>query len=57
MAAKPPLLELRSQLGSSQDSLLLLESQMPPAISDGEDTLRECVLVRFQCRLLLGLLI
>lgn len=39
MAAKPPLLELRSQIGPCQDRLLRIESQVPHATSDAENML------------------
>ena len=49
MAAKPPLLKLWSQLGPSQDCPPLLDSQMPPRMSDAEYMLRMCVLLRPNC--------
>jgi hypothetical protein len=49
MAAKPPLLELRSRLGPSQDCLLLLESQWLSAIFDAQDMLCASALVSFRC--------
>lgn len=49
MAAKPPLLELRSQTGPRQDRPLRIESQLPHAISDAEDMLYACALVCSKC--------
>jgi hypothetical protein len=56
MAAEPPLLELRSQLGPSQDCLIQLQSQMPSAISDVENRLCACALACLKCLLLCVLL-
>jgi hypothetical protein len=55
MAAKPPLLGLRSQIGPCQDRVLRIESQSPHATSDTQNMLSARALGCSKCLPLQGL--